>query len=56
MQNRDLPVAKTVCFQCRGPGFNPWSGELDPTTKSLHAVTKTQGSQLHKNKHLTDAE
>ena len=20
------PVAKTPCSQCRGPGFNPWSG------------------------------
>ena len=20
------PVAKTACFQCRGPGFDPWSG------------------------------
>ena len=20
------PVAKTVHFQCRGPGFDPWSG------------------------------
>ena len=20
------PVAKTPCSQCRGPGFDPWSG------------------------------
>ena len=20
------PMAKTLHFQCRGPGFNPWSG------------------------------
>ena len=20
------PVSKTACFQCRGPGFDPWSG------------------------------
>ena len=20
------PVAKTLCSQCKGPGFNPWSG------------------------------
>ena len=20
------PVAKTLCSQCRGPGFHPWSG------------------------------
>ena len=22
----DGPVAKTLCSQCRGPRFNPWSG------------------------------
>ena len=22
------PIAKTPCFQCRGPEFNPWSGNL----------------------------
>ena len=21
------PVARTLCFQCRGPGFDPWSGK-----------------------------
>ena len=28
-QARDLsggPAVKTLCSQCRGPGFNPWSG------------------------------
>ena len=20
------PVAETICSQCRGPGFDPWSG------------------------------
>ena len=29
------PVAKTPCSQCRGPGFDPWSGNL-----SSHATTK----------------
>ena len=30
------------CSQCRGPGFNPWSGNwsLHVTTKSSHATTK----------------
>ena len=23
---RDFPAAKTMSSQCRGPGFNPWSG------------------------------
>ena len=25
------PVAKIPCFQCRGPRFDPWSGNKDPT-------------------------
>ena len=25
------PGAKTLHSQCRGPGFNPWSGKLHPT-------------------------
>ena len=28
-KRRDFPggaVDKTLCSQCRGPGFNPWSG------------------------------
>lgn len=24
------PVVKTLCFQCRGRGFNPWSGTEVP--------------------------
>ena len=24
------PVAKLLCFQCRGPGFDPWSGNWIP--------------------------
>ena len=30
---RDLPdgvVAKIPCFQCRGPRFDPWSGNYTP--------------------------
>ena len=29
------PVAKTLCSQCGGPGFDPWSGNETPraTTK-----------------------
>ena len=26
------PVVKTPGFQCRGRGFNPWSGNKDPTS------------------------
>ena len=25
------PVVKTLCFQCRGHGFDPWSWNKDPT-------------------------
>ena len=36
------PVAKTPSPQCRGPRFEPWSGNLIPqaATMSLHAATK----------------
>ena len=26
------PVVRTPCFHCRGPGFDPWSGNEDPTS------------------------
>ena len=36
------PVAKTLLFQCREPGFDPCSGNYIPhaVTKSSHATTK----------------
>ena len=36
------PVGKTPCFQCRGPGFDPWSGNYIPqmATKNRHAIPK----------------
>ena len=45
-QIRDVPggpVVKTPRSQCRGPGFDPWSGN-----EVLHAATKTQCSQVNK--------
>ena len=45
-QIRDIPggpVVKTPRSQCRGPGFDPWSGN-----EVLHAATKTQCSQVNK--------
>ena len=61
---KDYPgglVAKTLCSQCRGPGFDPWSGNQIPhvTTKRkkrshmlqlkiLHAAMKTWHSQINK--------
>ena len=43
------PVAKTLHSQCRGPRFDPWSGNNIPhaTSKGLHAATKTQHSQIN---------
>ena len=37
------PVAKTLSYQCRWPGFDPWSGNSIP-----HAATKSQCSQVNK--------
>ena len=34
------PLDKTPCFQCRGPEFDPWSGNYIP-----HALTKSWYSQ-----------
>ena len=44
-------VVKTLSSQCRGPGFNPWSGNFRshmPQLKILHATTKTWHSQINK--------
>ena len=42
-------MAKTLCSQCRGLGFDSWSGNWIPhtTTKSSHATTKTQHSYIN---------
>ena len=37
------PVVKTQSSQCRGPGFNPWSGNY-----VSHAPAKTWHSQINK--------
>ena len=38
----DSPVAKTPCFQRRGPRLEPWLGNKIPhaAAKSSHATTK----------------
>ena len=51
------PMAKTPHSQCRGPGFDPWSGNQVPhaktksshttTNKILRATTKTLHSQIN---------
>ena len=45
-----VPVAKILCSQCRGPRFDPWSGNWIPhaATKSLHAAAETWHSQITK--------
>ena len=40
------PVGKTPHSQCRGPGFNPWSGNYAAIKRS-HATTKIQCSQIN---------
>ena len=44
------PAPKTPCSQSMGPGFDLWLGNWTPraATKSLHATTKTQCSQINK--------
>ena len=44
------PVVKTPCFQCRGRGFDPWSGNSDPTCGT---AKKTQNKQTNKKKTRT---
>ena len=46
------PVASTPCFQCKRSAFDFWSGNQNPytATKSSCATTRTQGSQINKNK------
>ena len=55
------PVAKTSCSQCRGPGFDPSSGNQSSHARTelkccnwkiLQAATKTWCSQMGKNNHL----
>ena len=41
-------MVKTPCFQCRGRGFDPWSGNLGPTAvwcgkkKKISFISKTK--------------
>jgi hypothetical protein len=51
------PGAKTPCSQCRGPGFDFWSGNQIPhaSTKGSHASTKLQPNKLKKENSLANA-
>ena len=39
------PVAKSPCSQCRGPRFNPWLGNLDPSCCSAEPDGLDKGSE-----------
>ena len=36
----DSPVVRTPCFHCWGPGFNPWTGNKDFTTRAAQPKIK----------------
>ena len=38
------PVAKTLHSQCRGPGFDPWSGKSVPHTATRSVCAATEGA------------
>ena len=46
------PVDQTRSPQCRGPRFDPWSGNKIPhaAMKTENATTKIQHSQINKDK------
>ena len=33
-------MVRTLCFHCRGPGFNPWSGNQDSASHAVWAKKK----------------
>ena len=43
------PVAKAPCSQCRGPGFDLWSGTRShmPQLKILHATVEVEDPTCH---------
>ena len=42
------PVAKVPSSQCRGPRFNPWSGNYIPHATTKDPTTKPQSCQTNK--------
>ena len=47
------PVAEVPCFHCRGHGFNPWSGNWDPTCHAVQPKTNKKAKTKQKNKTTT---
>ena len=37
---------RTLCFHCWGPGFNPWSGNWDPTSRMAQPRNKKVSKTL----------
>ena len=33
-------MVRTLRFHCQGPGFNPWSGNQDPTSQTVRPKKK----------------
>ena len=44
------PVVRTPCFQCRGCGFDPWSGNKDPTCRAAWPKKKKKKSSYSNTK------
>ena len=42
------PVVKTLCFHCRGCGFDPWSGNWDPACCTAQPKRKRKKSSQQK--------
>ena len=39
-------MVKTLCFQCRGHGFDPWLGNLDPTCSAVCSQTEKKKKSI----------
>jgi len=48
------PEVRTQHFHCRGPGFSPWSGSLNPTSHTVQPKAKYQNPhRIHPSTHLS---
>ena len=44
------PVVRTLCSHCRGPRFNPWLGNSDPTSCMVRPKRKKKKKKLKQTK------
>ena len=42
------PMVKTLCFQYRGHGFNPWLGNKDPTCHKAWSKKKKERKERNR--------